>query len=257
VTGGVRGRGARILRLDRSALARGAATVVDGTVGDAGAAEVVSVGRAQPEHEVAVVDPERGRRLAEGEVGEIWVRGPSVASGGYWRMPEASEQAFSARIERGEERFLRTGDLGFLSGGELFVTGRLKDLLIVRGRKLHPHDVEDAAQLVDSRLRAGCGAAVAVETPEGEGIALIQECSTRDAAELKDLVGEIRRGVIQRLNVGLSGVVLTAPRSVPKTSSGKLRRRHCLEAYRVGALTVLHEEWMNTPPARHERVAGR
>ncbi|MGZ3458113.1 MAG: fatty acyl-AMP ligase, partial [Archangium sp.] len=127
---------------------------------------LVGCGRSLQEQEVLVIHPETRERRAPGEVGEIWVRGPSVARG-YWARPEDTERDFHARTAEGAGPFLRTGDQGFLQEGQLFVTGRLKDLIIIRGRNHHPQDIELTAEHASPALRAGCGAAFSVDV-EGE-----------------------------------------------------------------------------------------
>jgi acyl-CoA synthetase (AMP-forming)/AMP-acid ligase II len=131
------------------------------------AMELVGCGRPAAGHRLAIVDPESGRRCAGGRVGEIWSAGPSVA-GGYWGRPDESRATFHNRLAgEGDRDFLRTGDLGFVHDGELFVCGRLKDLLIVRGRNYYPQDVEEAAEVSHPALALSGSAAFAVEAEGG------------------------------------------------------------------------------------------
>jgi acyl-CoA synthetase (AMP-forming)/AMP-acid ligase II len=206
--------------------------------------EVISVGRPATDVRVLVADPETGVAQPDGRVGEVWVRSGSVADG-YWRQPEATAATFAPSVRlasdgpgRVEEPgpWLRTGDLGFLLDGELYVTGRIKDVLIVRGRNVHPHDLEAAVQAADTRFRPGCGAVFA---RDGEtGVTLVQETiATPD--ELPALVAVARRAALRASGVDLEQVVLVPPRSVPKTSSGKIRRRECRELLLQGELEVL------------------
>src|SRR4029077_2284192 len=116
---------------------------------------------------------------SDGQEGEIWISGPSIAQG-YWGQPEATEHVFRARLaggpaEAGEASFLRTGDLGFLRGGELFVTGRLKDLIIIRGRNLYPQDIELTVERSHPALRPGCGAAFSIELGQEERLVVVHE----------------------------------------------------------------------------------
>ncbi len=212
---------------------------------DAGRA-LVSSGRATPPpvgQEVAIVDPETRLPLAEGAVGEIWVAGPSVAQG-YWSRPEPSEATFRAFIADGaggERPFLRTGDLGFLSGGELFVTGRAKDLIIIRGRNHYPQDIELTVESSHAALRPGCCAAFAVEEGGEERLVIVQEVRREAArgADLSAALEAIRRGVAEEHEVQLQAVVLIRPASLPKTSSGKVRRSACRAAFLQGSLDVV------------------
>jgi acyl-CoA synthetase (AMP-forming)/AMP-acid ligase II len=231
----------RFLRVDRDELAaHRVATRPDGT---AGTVELVSSGRVPPGHAVRVVDPDTCEELPPARVGELWFHGPS-AGAGYWRRPGESEAMFGA-VPKGRpesERHLRTGDLGFVHDGDVYVTGRLKNLLVVRGRNVHPHDVEETAQRADGRLRAGRGVAFPVPTPDGEAVALVQETHVTEAAELGHLAREAQRAVLEELGVALAEVCLVPPQSVLRTSSGKLRRDATSLALRAGELTVLHVE---------------
>jgi acyl-CoA synthetase (AMP-forming)/AMP-acid ligase II len=217
-------------------------------VGAAATVEIVSVGIPSPEHHVAVVDPVTGRRVAGGEIGEIWVSGPSV-SRGYWGRPDESAEIFGAELD--DRRWLRTGDLGFVIRGELHVTGRIKDVIVVRGRNVFPTDVEDTVQATDPRLRAGCGAAFAVETPDGDGIAIVQETAEPDAAAMDELIAAIRRAVVERVGAAPAAVALVPPKTLPKTSSGKLQRARIRRAYVEGTLPELMS-WRATASDLHQ-----
>src|SRR4029077_12285630 len=116
-----------------------------------------------------IADPDTCERCIDGRVGEIWVASPSVARG-YWRRPDEARETFGAHLSNGEGPFLRTGDLGVLSDGELFVTGRIKDVLIVRGMKHYPQDLELTAERQDPAIRAGCSAAFSLDAIDGEAI---------------------------------------------------------------------------------------
>src|SRR6185369_13917361 len=135
--------------------------------GAEGAQTFVSSGEALPDEEVEIVDPMSATRCAAGRVGEIWVSGPSVARG-YWGRPSETEQTFGAHLANGEGPFLRTGDLGFFHDGQLFVTGRLKDLIVIRGRNLYPQDIELTVEQSHADLRSGAGAAFSVEAGDEE-----------------------------------------------------------------------------------------
>jgi amino acid adenylation domain-containing protein len=205
---------------------------------------LVSCGPAGLGQTVAIVDSESLRERAAEEVGEIWVSGPSVAQG-YWGKPEESALTFRARLAgKGmEQEFLRTGDLGFLRGGELFVTGRLKDLIIIRGRNHYPQDVERTAERSHPALRPGGVAAFAVlpaETGGEERLVVVQELERRVRdVDVEEVAAAIRRAVAAEHEVEVYEVVLVRSDAVPKTSSGKVQRRACGERYLAGELPVV------------------
>ncbi|GLV84817.1 non-ribosomal peptide synthetase [Streptomyces lavendulae subsp. lavendulae] len=222
-------------RLDRAELARGAAA--DGGVDGLRSA---SCGWGAGEDEIAVVDPATGRALDAERVGEVWVSGPTVADG-YWRNEEATENVFHARRADDPGRtWLRTGDLGFHADGGLYITGRLKDLIVVRGTNHYPQDIEDTAARVHPSLRPGRAAAFAVEGDDQQ-VVLVQEASPGRMTdeERAALLDEIRAAVAAGHGLALHSVLLVRPGSVPRTSSGKVRRRECAQIYARGELTVL------------------
>jgi acyl-CoA synthetase (AMP-forming)/AMP-acid ligase II len=236
VTGSDYGAGLRTRWVTGAGLGRNAVEPAD--AGDGDAREIVCVGSPGADHEVLVVDPATGAPRSDDRVGEIWVRGPSVATG-YWNEPAATAATFDAVTESGDAGWLRTGDLGFCRGSDVYVTGRIKDVIVVHGRNVYPHDVELAAQAADRRLRAGCGAAFAVD---GEGVVLVQETRATDAAELELLAERAAVAAVAATDgVPLAAVALVPPRTVPKTSSGKVRRAACRDAWAAGRLEALYE----------------
>jgi polyketide synthase 12 len=198
--------------------------------------EVVSCGR--PRMPVVIADPEQRTECAEGENGEIWVAGASVARG-YWRNTLATREAFRAALPDGRGGFLRTGDLGFLKDGELFVTGRVKDLLVIDGRNHYPQDLELTAELSHPGVRPGCAAAFSVEDDGAERPVIVAEASTDAAPELAEITALIRSTVSEAHELSLRDVVLIRPGSIPKTSSGKIQRQASRAAYLDGSLAVL------------------
>jgi acyl-CoA synthetase (AMP-forming)/AMP-acid ligase II/acyl carrier protein len=204
------------------------------------AVRLTACGRAWCGQEVAVVDPETGVRRPAGEVGEIWVAGPSVA-GGYWQRPEETARTFGARLagEPDTGPFLRTGDLGFQWGGELYVTGRLKDLIILRGRNHYPQDLELAVERSHPGLRPGCGAAFSVEREGEERLVVVQEVGARREGDVEEMADAVFRQVFEEHEVRLDELVLVEPGTIPKTSSGKIRRAACRAAYLEGTLAVV------------------
>ncbi|GMT99445.1 non-ribosomal peptide synthetase [Corallococcus caeni] len=207
---------------------------------------LVGCGQTLQEQEVLIVEPRTHAPRAPGEVGEIWVKGASVAQG-YWRQPELSERTFNARTHDGAGPFLRTGDQGFLQDGQLFVVGRLKDLIIVRGRNHHPQDIEVTAEHASAALRPGCGAAFSVERDGEERLVLVYELDTRRAQEpVEDVARDIAGQVAQAHELRLDHLVLIEPGSLPKTSSGKVQRHACREGWLNQDLRIV-ASWQASP----------
>jgi acyl-CoA synthetase (AMP-forming)/AMP-acid ligase II len=195
-----------------------------------------------PAHErLLIVDPETRRVCPPRRVGEIWLSGPSVARG-YWERPEETASTFGARAEGVEGAFLRTGDLGFLDEGELFVASRLKDLIILRGRNHYPQDLERAVEESHSALRPGCGAAFSFEVDGEERLVVVHELDTRQSVEPAEVCKAVRRAVLEQHEVAVDAVVLLQPGSIPKTSSGKIQRRQCRAGFLAGELQELHRD---------------
>ncbi|HET9227335.1 MAG TPA: amino acid adenylation domain-containing protein, partial [Thermoanaerobaculia bacterium] len=199
----------------------------------------VSSGHVWDAQRVAVVDPGSRKELPSGSEGEIWIAGPSVAAG-YWGNPEATERDFRARLASGQGPFLRTGDLGILSRGELFVTGRIKDLIILRGRNHYPQDIELTAQRSHPDLRMDGGAAFSVDIEGEERLVVVQEVERRRREGFEDLASAVRRAVAEEHEIQPYEVVLVRMGTVPKTSSGKVQRHAARAQYLAGELTVLY-----------------
>ncbi|WP_165668166.1 non-ribosomal peptide synthase/polyketide synthase [Metapseudomonas otitidis] len=227
VTGGVRGQGIPALGVDGAALAQN-------RIEPGADSLLMSCGFGQPEHAVMIVEPATGAVLGENQVGEIWACGPSIAHG-YWRNPEATAKAF---VDRDGTSWLRTGDLGFLRDGELFVSGRLKDMLIVRGHNLYPQDIERTVETEVALVRKGRVAAFAVEQDGEEGIGIAVEIgrSVQKAHAPEALIRMIRQAVADACQEAPRVVVLLNPGALPKTSSGKLQRSACRSGLEDGSL---------------------
>lgn len=210
---------------------------------------LVGNGRAATGHKLLIVDPESERRCPDNQIGEIWVSGPSIAAG-YWHQSELTKKAFFAATRDGEAGpFLRTGDLGFLREGELFVVGRLKDLIILRGRNLHPEDIELTIARCHPDVRASSGAAFSVELAGEERLVVVQEIARRPSGTSEEILRAIRRSVAEEHGVEVHAVVFLQVGSVPKTSSGKIQRHACREAFLAGSLKeVFRWTLAETPP---------
>jgi amino acid adenylation domain-containing protein len=201
--------------------------------------KIMCCGRAIDGMEVAVVDPRTRTIVDRDVVGELWVRGDCVGHG-YWNQPDATEATFQARLATGEGPWLRTGDLGFMQDGDVFVTGRMKDLIIVHGRNLYPQDIEWTVQKVDERFRPGYGAAFSVDSDEGDLVVIVQELERKcDERNLTEIAAAIRRAVADEHEIPLAAVVLVRSGSLPRTSSGKIRRRSCRQDYLDGTLSAV------------------
>ena len=208
---------------------------------------MVGCGLPQAEEWVAlrIVDPETRTVLPDGHVGEIWLAGPSV-SHGYHHNPEATQAAFGQRLEGQGAAWLRTGDRGGRLDGELFVTGRSAGLIIVRGRNIMANDIEASAEAAHRALRPGCSAAFQT----GDRLSIVLEADVRGGLNPRDLTDNVRRRVLDELRLQLDDVILIAPRTVPKTSSGKVQRGKTAAMHAKGALEVLyHDATPQTPTA--------
>lgn len=204
---------------------------------------IVACGGVLPGERIAIVDPDGLARLGAGEIGEIWVAGPNVARG-YWRNREASEAAFGGRVS-GEDggRWLRTGDLGFLDeAGRLFITGRIKEIVIVRGANHYPQDIEHTVQGCHPALRRHGGAAFAVLGPHGaERLVVVQEVERtyRNRIAVDELVGRIREAVVGEHEIVPHEIALLRPGALPKTTSGKIQRALSRQLWLEGSLERL------------------
>ncbi|WP_330231018.1 HAD-IIIC family phosphatase [Nocardia sp. NBC_00508] len=209
--------------------------------------EVVGVGQPPEGMSIAVVDPDHGTECADGDEGEIWVAGNSVAAG-YFRDEQATAEVFGATLPGDHRRFLRTGDLGFLSGGELFVTGRRKDLLIVDGRNHYPQDIELTVEAAHDDVRAGCVAAFSADVGVGgEQPVVVAEVRSGDPGELAEIEGAVRAAVATDHGLTLAAVLLIRPGAIFKTSSGKIQRAACRAAYLSGELIALSAGPVRSP----------
>jgi acyl-CoA synthetase (AMP-forming)/AMP-acid ligase II len=226
VSGGKALTGPKVAWLDRDKLEAGAAVKVKANQEDAKA--VVGCGHAAVGHKVIIVDPKNRQACAEGRVGEVWISGPSVAAG-YWNRPEESAKTFCARLAvNNEGPFLRTGDLGFLMSGELYVTGRIKDIIIINGRNLYPQDLEVAAQESHPGLQPFGGVAFSVEHDGQERLVIAQEVQREFLrADSAEMIAAIRQAIVRDYDVQAYAIALLKPGQVPRTSSGKVRRSLC------------------------------
>lgn len=204
-----------------------------------GARKLIGCGRVLPEEQVRIVDPVTYRQLPEDRVGEIWVDSPSVGLG-YWNKPEDTQETFQAKLaDSTSGTYLRTGDLGFLNAGELFVTGRLKDLIIVRGVNRYPQDIELTVEQCSNLIQAGAVGAFAVDMRERERLIVVCEVERTRRKDWSDVIQTVRRAVTAEHELPPDGVLLVRFGSIPKTSSGKIQRHACRKCFLDGSLQVI------------------
>ena len=210
---------------------------------------LVGCGQIPASQSVLIADPETGHRCSENQIGEIWVSGPSVAQG-YWNQSEKTEAAFQARLANEPQAgpFLRTGDLGFMKTGELFVTGRLKDLIIIRGRNHYPQDIELTVEESHEALRPACGAVFAVDIGAEEQLVVVQEIERRYLRNLHvpEIVQVVRQAISVHHDLHVHAILLLKTGSIPKTSSGKIQRHACKQGFQKNTLKVVGD-WLENP----------
>ena len=211
---------------------------------------VVGCGLVGEAHPVAIVDPDTLKRCEPNQIGEIWVAGSSVAQG-YWNRPEETEQTFHAYTADNQEGpFLRTGDMGFLDGDELFITGRIKDVIILWGNNHYPHFLEMTVEQSHPALRPAGGAVFGVEVDGEERLVVVQEIESRFLKSLDAVavISAIRQGLGMHHMLEPHAIALLRPGSTPKTPTGKTQRRACKAKYLANELNIV-EQW------RHSDIA--
>ncbi|HYP25135.1 MAG TPA: MupA/Atu3671 family FMN-dependent luciferase-like monooxygenase [Blastocatellia bacterium] len=236
VSGSSVGAQPRVKRVDAAALENN--LVVSDFADEGRGRSLVGCGRVLPDEKVVIVNPSTGEESLPGQVGEVWVAGPSVAQG-YWNRPEETARTFNARISNtGEGPFMRTGDLGFLDEGELFVTGRLKDLIIIRGVNHYPQDLESSVERCHPALRAAGGAAFSIEYGQEEKLVIVHEVD-HHRLDPEPVIASIREAVSAEHEMQVFAVALIQTGSLPKTSSGKVQRYAARAAYLEDRLKVV------------------
>ncbi|MCP4664864.1 MAG: aminotransferase class I/II-fold pyridoxal phosphate-dependent enzyme [Deltaproteobacteria bacterium] len=242
ISGGWKEREPTFLTVDARALEMDQVVPVIGA--ETGARTLVGCGSVNSGKRLLIVDPETGNPCKVDTIGEIWVSGPSIAAG-YWNREDETESTFHATLADADEgSFLRTGDLGFVRDGELFVTGRLKDIIIIRGLNHYPQDIEFTAEKSHEALRSGSGAAFSVDVEGEERLVVVQEVERRYVRnmDVDEVVGAIRRAVSKEHELQVYAVVLIKPFSILKTSSGKVKRHACKAGFLKGTLKVIAQK---------------
>lgn len=218
-------------------------TVIDSKAGDDSVTQLVGCGKALGELEIEIVDPQSLTRCETDKIGEIWVSGASVAMG-YWGQETETKNVFHAYLaDRSHGPFLRTGDLGYLNKGELYITGRLKDLIIIRGNNYFPDDIEQTVSQTHPALRHEMGAAFTIEKDGNEQLVLVHELNRHYSRhpDLESIIAAIRQAISERHELRAYAICLIQPHKLPRTSSGKIQRFACREAFLRGDLAILRE----------------
>ena len=236
VTGGQGSAEPSILHVDRRELASHRAVPVENDHSHAQA--MVGCGNSLDGQVLKIVDPHAQQALTEGKVGEIWVRGGSVARG-YWNQEQLNQETFQATLpSEGPEQFLRTGDLGFYWNNELFVTGRLKDVIIIRGRNYYPQDIERTA--IDAHEAVDQGVAFSIPGERQEQLVVIHQVHREHRkADMDEVISAIRTTIVAEHELEPEHIVLIRPVSLPITSSGKVQRNRCREQFSAGELAIV------------------
>lgn len=205
---------------------------------------LVGCGQSLGDQKIVIVDPETQIQCLPNEVGEIWISGKSVSQG-YWNRPEDTNRTFRAYLsDTGDGPFLRTGDLGFLKDGELFINGRIKDLIIIDGYNYYPQDIELTVEESHPLLRPSCCAAFSLDVGSQERLVIVAEVELRQlkrdqSVDEEMIVQSIRRAVAKYHELGVYAVSLLKPGTIPKTSSGKIQRHICRANFLTGSLDVI------------------
>ncbi|NDC64125.1 MAG: aminotransferase class I/II-fold pyridoxal phosphate-dependent enzyme [Planctomycetia bacterium] len=272
VTGGMKFEPPVIRAFDAASIETGSAVARTGFA--PGTRRLVGSGRELDGQDVRIVDPHTCKPLPPGRIGEIWASGPSVAQG-YWNRDEETQATFGAMLAQPDARsaaqsvakwrpnpgpYLRTGDFGFFDNGELFVTGRLKDLIIVRGRNHYPQDIEQSVEAASDIVRAGSVAAFSVEVDGRERVVVVAELERgkRDSGVVTASFDAIRKRLAVEHEIALEAIVMVRPNSIAKTSSGKIQRHACRRQFLEGALDVVEQliTWQAAPAAAPRVDAG-
>jgi acyl-CoA synthetase (AMP-forming)/AMP-acid ligase II len=236
-SGVVKGHGYRSIRVDVDELE------INGQAKESDTGRsYISNGKPTLGTQIKIVHPETFAELSEGLVGEIWISGPSI-SGGYWNREEATRETFGRSLAgASDSSFLRTGDIGFLKDGELYVTGRQKDLIIYNGRNIYPQDIEKTVQSLNPALKMDAGAAFGLENSQGsENVVIVQEVDRKTAAELDydHVAAQIKEAILEAHGIPVLGISFIKMNSIPLTSSGKIQRHVCKKLFLSNGLVEL------------------
>ncbi|MCV3212501.1 AMP-binding protein [Plectonema radiosum NIES-515] len=255
ISGGLKTASPIVLQVEGAALEQNRVVVAAGQ--QEGNRAIVGVGKSWLDQKIAIADPKSLTECPADQVGEIWVQGSSVTIG-YWNRPEETKKTFNAypadTTEESPRQFLRTGDLGFLHNGELFITGRLKDIIIIRGRNHYPQDIELTVEQSHPALKPGSGAAFEILFDGSEQLVVVQEVERSYLRKLnvEEVVEAIQTAVSIQHELQVYAVVLLKTGSLPKTSSGKIQRHACRREFLAGTLNSLHTATNSQPKSQGE-----
>ncbi|HLP87488.1 MAG TPA: fatty acyl-AMP ligase [Nostocaceae cyanobacterium] len=245
ISGGAVNETSTVRFLDEKALEQNRVVFV--AKGQAGSRTVINCGCPWPGNRVVIVDPQTLTPCSPDGVGEIWVQGAGLSSS-YWHRPEETEKTFQGYLaDSGEGSFLRTGDLGFLHHGQLFITGRLKDIMIFWGRNFYPQILEQTSEKSHPALSANGSAAFSVDVEGEERLVIVQEVNRHALRKLNpeqvaEMIGAIRQSIIMQHLVEVYAIALIKPSTLPKTTSGKVQRRYCRDLFLTGKLALV-QQW--------------
>ncbi len=215
----------------------------------------ISSGKVAPQHEIKIVDPENLIELSDGQKGEIWASGDSIAQG-YFGSPEATKETFHATLNDDNKRYLRTGDLGYLRKGHLFVTGRLKDLIIIRGRNYHAEDIEWSLLLIDG-LSAGSSAVFMLDKDDPDSLTVVAGVSSRlSRKDWPDLLTRVSGRIYEDFQLKVNRVVLIKSKRLPRTTSGKVQRALTRKLYIDGDLEIMFDQTMGVSGSSKKKTKG-
>jgi len=253
ISGGIKQTIPKICEVSVDALKENQVVLASQINGEQSTRKFVSVGQSIYGQKIIIVNPKTLKKCTFNQIGEIWVAGNSVAKG-YWNQPKATEKVFNTYLsETDEGPFLRTGDLGFLDKNELYITGRIKDTIIIRGKNYYPQDIELVVESSHPALKNNSGAAFTSEIKGREQLVIVQEVERSYLRNLNigEIVRNIRREVGIQNNIQVHTIVLVKPGSIPKTSSGKIQRYACRQRFWDNSLNVVRDSSEN-PQHRNE-----
>lgn len=233
VAGGPKGRLPVVKNLTKSGLEENKAIILPTKSKDS--QEVVSCGQNIGGQTIKIVDVEKQSPCLSNQIGEIWVSGPSVANG-YWSNPSETSSTFGVRLSQEKDSFLRTGDLGFMHEGELYITGRLKNVIIIKGKNHYSHDIERTVEKAHPSIWPGGCAVVSIENSGSERVIIIAEIQHKLVKHTQEVIKAIRRAVSEHHELPVYDISLTFPGSIPRTTSGKIRHFLCKKNYLSGTL---------------------
>lgn len=246
------GRLPRIMELDNSAYEKGQVISFNQVIAGSKSRKVVGCGWSHIDADIRIVNPHSLKECAPNEIGEIWVSSTSIALG-YWNNPQTSESVMQASLSSNSKRFLRTGDLGFVNDNELFVVGRLKDLIIIRGRNLYPQDIEYVVENCHSALRAGRSCAFSIKHEGAEALVIVAEIerTERHNFNAAEIFEKLTKKILTEFEVSVFDIVFVRTGTFALTSSGKPQRRFMHDAYLAKTLDIAAQ--MHSVPKQKAR----